>query len=194
MPSDTFAGDFRKENIQSLQKFHVDIFLCGKGVPPKGSAKSGPKNRDIRSQLMKKLEFELKGCTVRLGEHKKLIRAFKDAVGGGVDNLAEFELSLAKRKQIDLVVIFPSSPGSFAEIGMFSLVEGIARKMAIFIDRRHRAGQGYVNEGPVKAAKDRRSVVFYVDYKRLDLIWIKVRKLVLAIKKRKRTRALLADM
>jgi hypothetical protein len=117
-------------------------------------------------------------CDVRLGEHKDLISAFKRAAGRAAANLADHELGLARKKNMDLVVIFPCSPGSFAELGMFSMAKTIASKMVVFVDRRHRKENSYLKHGPISAARLRSARVFYVDYSDRDHIWTKVKNLV----------------
>ena len=82
-------------------------------------------------------------------------------------------------------MIFPSSPGSIAELGMFCLEEKIAEKMVIFLSRKHRGSRSFVVNGPVAAAKRRNSKVFYVDYSDRGKIWNEVKNLVLAIRANK---------
>ena len=105
------------------------------------------------------------------------------AVGKTATNLADHELALAHK--IDLLVIFPSSAGSIAELGMFCLEDTIAQKMAIFLSRRFRRSRSFVVNGPVAAAKRRNSKIFYVDYSDRDKIWKEVRSLVLDIRANK---------
>jgi hypothetical protein len=92
---------------------------------------------------------------------------------------------------MDLVIIFPCSPGSFAELGMFCLVEDVAEKMRIIVDREFRTSKGYVMLGPVRAAALNNAKVVYVDYKRRDEVWNEIKELVLEVKAVKRKRRLL---
>lgn len=48
----------------------------------------------------------------------------------------------------DLIVILCASPGSIAELAAFSADEHLARKMVVFIDRRH--DPSYVSQGPAR--------------------------------------------
>jgi len=136
------------------------------------------------------LQKELKSCAVNLGEHEQLIRAYKKAVGKTA-NLAAHELSLAKQKKMDLVIIFPSGPGSFAELGMFCLTDSIAAKMKIFIPPAHRRSKGFLISGPVQAALSRNAEVFYFDYSRRHQVWLKIKEIVQDTKAKKRERRLL---
>lgn len=136
------------------------------------------RREDIRSFLRKRVNAELVRCAVRLGEHPDLIKAFKRAAGRSAANLADHELGLARGRSTDLVIIFPSSPGSFAELGMFSMARKIAAKMVVFVDRRHRRADSYLRHGPIRAAKLRSARVYFVDYSDRDRIWAKVKSLV----------------
>jgi hypothetical protein len=173
-----FVNEFYQDLTTALEGIKLSVFLCGKGLATKPSGR-----RDIRSYLQRMLEAEVKSCRVKLGEHKVLIRTYTTAVGRTATNLADHELALATK--IDLLVIFPSSPGSIAELGMFCLEDSIARKMAIFLSRRHRGSRSFVVNGPVAAAKRRNSKVFYVDYSDRNKIWKEVKSLVLDIRANK---------
>lgn len=173
-----FVDEFYDSLSAGLDKVPLSVFLCGKGLSSSPSSR-----RDIRTYLQSMLEAEIKSCRVKLGEHKILIRTYKKAVGEKATNLADHEWELAAR--IDLLVIFPSSPGSIAELGMFCLEEKIAEKMVIFLSRKHRGSRSFVVNGPVAAAKRRNSKVFYVDYSDRGKIWNEVKNLVLAIRANK---------
>jgi hypothetical protein len=170
-----FADEFARAVDTAFDRVTVNVFLCGKGL-----LKETPARRDIRLFLRSKLESEVKNCRVKLGEHRTLMRSFKNAAGERAFNLADHEFALART--IDLLVIFPCSPGSFAELGMFCLQQPIAAKMAIFLSSRFRKGGGFIVEGPVAAAEIRRSRVFRVDYSDRATIWKKVRDMVLDLR------------
>jgi hypothetical protein len=179
-----FVNEFYQGLTTALDDISLSVFLCGKGLTTKPSSR-----RDIRTYLQRMLETEVKSCRVKLGEHKVLIRTYTTAVGKTATNLADHELALAHK--IDLLVIFPSSAGSIAELGMFCLEDTIARKMVIFLNRRFRQSRSFVVNGPVAAAKRRNSKVFYVDYSDRDKIWREIKSLVLDIRANKgRTRLL----
>jgi hypothetical protein len=179
-----FVEDFYNSLSAGLDKVPLSVFLCGKGLSGTPAGR-----RDIRTYLQGMLQAEIKSCRVKLGEHKVLIRTYKKAVGTKATNLADHEWELANR--IDLLVIFPTSPGSIAELGMFCLEETIAQKMAIFLSARHKGSESFVINGPVAAAKRRNSKVYYVDYGNRTRIWRVIRNLVLDIRANKgRTRLL----
>jgi hypothetical protein len=189
---DPDTAEYLAKTLESLDRIRVDIFLCGSAINKRNALKRRRGHRDIRLFLKRRLEKRLKQCHVRLGEHKALIHAYSEAVGPRASNLADHEFALAKEK-MDLVVIFPCSPGSFAELGMFCLAQGIPTKMRIFVDKQYRNSRGYVMQGPVKAAAQNNAGVFFVDYLDREKIWEHVHHIVLEVKARKRKRSLLSE-
>ena len=189
MDSDTI--EYARETRLSIDRIRINIFMCGAGVASKSKRKSSHHRRDLRLFMRDRLRSEISRCDVKLGEHRRLIRAFRAAVGKSA-NLADHEVNLAKRKKMDLIVVFPCSPGSFAELGMFSVADRIASKMVVFVDKAHRSSNSYLIEGPIKAAKLRTAKVQYVDYRNPAGIWSILREIVLEVKNRKRARRALA--
>lgn len=63
-------------------------------------------------------------------------------------NISIFERTIAET--VDSVLIFPESPGSFAELGYFSAIEGIARKTLVAVRIQHQANS-FITLGPVHA-------------------------------------------
>lgn len=59
------------------------------------------------------------------------------------------------KNQCQAVVMLPSSPGSFSELGAWSRDREICRKMLIVADAQHEHEQGYVQIGVFKLAMDR---------------------------------------
>ena len=171
-----FAEEFEQTLHTALDSVSLTVFLCGKAL-----AKSRAK--DLRLYLKEKLENEITSCRVKLGEHRQLMKRYRNAAGNRAFNLADHELVIAK--QIDLLVIFPCSPGSFAELGMFSVEASIAAKMVVFLDARFRKSRSYVVEGPVAAAKRRNSIIYVMKYSDREKIFKKVLDVVLKIRANK---------
>lgn len=63
-------------------------------------------------------------------------------------NISRFERTIAET--VDSVLIFPESPGSFAELGYFSAHDSISRKTLVAIDVDHQSNS-FINLGPVHA-------------------------------------------
>jgi hypothetical protein len=184
---DRDTQEYLKETKRSLERVPIQVFLCGAGFSIGRKRSSKRRGHDLRLLMRKHLKREIPRCDVRLGEHRPLIRAFKKVIGKSA-NLADHEVAMAKRRKTDLIVIFPSSPGSFAELGMFSLADRIAKKMVIYVNKDHRNRKSFLVEGPIKAAQLRTANIQYVDYRDPAEIWSSLREIVIEIKNRKRSR------
>jgi hypothetical protein len=160
--------NFKAYVAHNRERAHVRVFLCGKALP--NEPLTNHLQAHLRAYLWERLERELHGCQVFLGEHTNLIKQYELASGRKVAddehtqavNLAHFEASLAKWAH--LVVIFPESPGSFAELGMFSVAPKIGRKLLLMMDSRYESHQSFINRGPVRAAEKNGARVHFVDY------------------------------
>ena len=63
-------------------------------------------------------------------------------------NISLFERTIANT--VDSVLIFPESPGSFAELGYFSASEEISRKTLVAVRGKHQ-GNSFITLGPIHA-------------------------------------------
>lgn len=77
---------------------------------------------------------------------------FEDLLAGqGQYSLLELENILAD--SVDAIVLFPESPGSFAELGAFSNNEKLARKMVVLINNKYKSDKSFINYGPVRLVR-----------------------------------------
>lgn len=63
-------------------------------------------------------------------------------------NISIFEKTIAET--VDSILIFPESPGSFAELGYFSAHDAIARKTLVAVRTQHQANS-FITLGPIHA-------------------------------------------
>lgn len=140
----------------------ITVFLAGPFIEPGKPPKPLKRNKAsiLRYEIFKHLDAS--DYDVTLGEYRELLEAYKVNLGP-LHNAAVAETGHAKNK-VDAVVILPSSPGSFSELGAFSGNKTICEKMLIVIDKRYEGAQNYVNLGPSILAKDLGSRVVYSDY------------------------------
>jgi hypothetical protein len=149
-------------------------FLAG----PYIETEKGP--RKAKKNIASRLRFDLyhklidEGWTVTLGEYQALVDATKP-LAGDHNNAALAEVHHAKSKELDAVVMLPSSPGSFLELGAFSSIETICQKMVIVVDLQYETHLNYMNEGPVKLAKSFGAQVEFCDYSDLNACWVIVK-------------------
>lgn len=93
---------------------------------------------------------------------------FDDLLAGpGQHSLLHLENILADC--VDAIVLFPESPGSFAEIGAFSNNPRLARKLIVLSNKNYKTDKSFINYGPYRLIKESKSgVVFHLNYKDLD--------------------------
>jgi hypothetical protein len=147
--------DFGKRLPQAIDETPFTLFVCG----PTPSAKPGASLRRYVSTEIKK---RISGVTVVWGEH----RDFRGQVGNIV--LRKFndvtkELDFAS-KHSDLVVIFPDSPGSFVELGIFGMHRDVCPRLVIIFDKRYRNRKSFVVKAMGRAAKNQRATIRFLQY------------------------------
>ena len=193
--ADTFekklAEDFFQFAKGDYDDIQVKVFLCGEALDPLRTIED-QQHSNLRAYLKVKMEEQVKGCTVTLAEHKKLIDAYTEATAEpeGYANLTDYELVLARWENI--IIILPSSAGSIAELGMFAVLPKFTPKLLIFFDQSH-GFLSYLWNGPVKAAAPRGSKVVVTDYKNVEQILETVVRRVRYAKSIKRSNKLLAE-
>jgi hypothetical protein len=85
---------------------------------------------------------------------------------------------------VDVIVIIPESPGSFAELGAFANDAKLREKIICIIDSKFKKDKSFINEGPVKLVrKNNKEGVIFIDP---DDIKNSVEKLISVIKKFKK--------
>ncbi|MDF9399950.1 retron St85 family effector protein [Vibrio sp. 1180_3] len=92
---------------------------------------------------------------------------FDDLLAGhGQHSLLTLENILAD--SVDSIVIFPESPGSFAELGAFSNNEKLARKMIVVSNKKYKSNKSFINYGPYRLVKASKSgKVTHINYEHL---------------------------
>ncbi|MEQ8952983.1 MAG: hypothetical protein RL120_02545 [Gammaproteobacteria bacterium] len=146
------------------------VFLAGPYIETAKSPRKNAKNKAavLRYRLYHALEAD--GWIVTLGEYEKLIEA-ADPLLGDHNNAALAEISHARSADTDAIIMLPSSPGSFLELGAFSNIEEICTKMIVIVDAQYQAHRNYMNSGPLKAAMDNRADIRFIDYADFDRCW-----------------------
>jgi len=63
---------------------------------------------------------------------------------------------------VDVIMIIPESPGSFAELGAFANNEKLRAKIVCLIDEKYKKNKSFINQGPLKLIKkaNKNGVVF----------------------------------
>ncbi|WP_279151332.1 retron St85 family effector protein [Photobacterium iliopiscarium] len=92
---------------------------------------------------------------------------FDDLLAGqGQYSLLELENILAD--SVDAIVLFPESPGSFAEIGAFSNNKKLAQKMVVLSNKKYKSNKSFINYGPYRLIKSSGTgKVMHINYEHL---------------------------
>eukprot|EP01133_Synstelium_polycarpum_P018996 gene18996-22739_t len=92
---------------------------------------------------------------------------FDDLLVGQGHSLLALESILAN--SVDAIVIFPESPGSFAEIGAFSNDEKLRNKIICFANKKFQRNKSFINYGPLRLVKSSKSgTVAHINYEDID--------------------------
>lgn len=130
---------FSENRLFAKPDRHI-VFVCG-----------GDKSQaNLRSRFLDYAKQALPHVRVLLAED-----AYLDLSSGSrrqFINLAVFEDLLADIA--DCVVLFPESPGSFAELGFFAAKERIASKVLTVNLNKFQADESFVNLGPIAILND----------------------------------------
>jgi hypothetical protein len=100
-----------------------------------------------------------------LGEHRGTVEMAEEHIRSQASVVIAEVHTL--KNQCEAVIIIPSSPGSFCELGAWSRDRDICRKMLILADKTHENERGYVQMGVFKLALDRGAQIVWVNYEDL---------------------------
>lgn len=135
----TKKGFYRGANVK------LTIFLCG------GDIEDHFSGRHLFSQFLDKA----KNVDVFYPED-----LFDDLLAGqGQHSLLSLENILAEA--VDVIILFPESPGSFTELGAFTNNDRLRKKLVCVQDIKFKAKRSFINYGPIRLlrAKNPSSVV-----------------------------------
>ena len=128
------------------------------------------------------------GVTLRC-EHSDFINNHRSTLGAN-KNLIFAELDAARF--VDVIIIIPDS---FVELGMLSPCKNIHQKVIIlFKDKYENDNNSFVHEGPKLVFAENYATIEYVDYRKKQSTWEKVRAIPLAKKADKYERDILVDL
>ncbi|SHH99104.1 hypothetical protein [Marivita hallyeonensis] len=167
------------QNAATAAGLQFKVFLAGPYIESTGKKPGrGAKNKAKRLRYALYHRLSDFGWVVTMGEYKNLINAANPLLGAR-NNAASAELLHAKHST-DAIVMLPSSPGSFLELGAFSLHADVCLKMLIIIDKKHEADDpNYLNTGPIPAAQKKGAKVAFIDYDDHDQCWAIVEEFVI---------------
>jgi hypothetical protein len=168
------VADFEKRFEGRIAEVRLTVFVCGPAVLDASGAPSTDRGAAVRRFISEQLSSE--GHCYVWGEHlSSKARAREGASVRRFDD-ADKEIVFAIHGPADLVVIFPSSSGSFAELGIFCTHEEISRKLLVIFDKQYRGARSFVVRALGKAARGRKATVRFSDYDNHQGVWRVVRQ------------------
>jgi hypothetical protein len=163
------------------------------------------KDKVFSSQLTKKTTIFLCGGDVsdeKYGRHKlaSIFSRYKryeilypedlfdDLLAGqGQYSLLSLENMLAEA--VDVIIICPESPGSYAELGAFSNNTELAKKLICIQDNKYKSKKSFINYGPIRLLKKNKTgKVLALNYEHLShplqslLLYQRIAKAITSIK------------
>lgn len=131
----------------------VAVFLCGADIKDEKTA---------RSKMARIFDFYPR-YEILYPED-----LFDDLLAGqGNYSLLKLENLLAD--SVDAIVLFPESPGSFAELGAFSNNENLAKKMIVISNKKYKKNKSFINYGPNRLIKSSKTgKIIHINYEDLD--------------------------
>lgn len=157
-------SEFDEALDESIASSRLKVLVLGPNMRSKEPA--GVLRRHIHK------EARAFGVSV-LGEITGLINASKRRLGAG-HNLCDYESFLVEK--MDAVVIIPASPGSYAELGLFSLVDDVCSKSLVLFKKGPSSRRSFLNLGTRRAYRNRGATIRNVDYADVDEAWKEVRQ------------------
>lgn len=139
-PRARMAGFFKRGDLHFTNGVHL-CFVCGAADPKEGAPLSH------RRQFLNWIEDNERRIVCVQAENAvtDLLRQVDERKAS--KDLAVIEETIATT--VDSLLLFPESPGSFAELGLFSANDAISQKMLVAVTHKHQ-GDSFIILGPVK--------------------------------------------
>jgi len=167
-------ADFQDRLTDLVDQAKLTVFVCG---PATADANGGPSvepGAAVRRYVSERIVAE--GHRSVWGEHLQSKNGMPDDPRIRRFDDADKEIMFAVDQGTDLIVIFPSSSGSLAELGAFSMHDKISFKLLIVFDKRYKGDTGFVVKALGRAARSRKASIHFKDYSRPKSVWEVVRK------------------
>ena len=131
-------GHLTKKGFYQGVNIKLTVFLCGGDVA---------NHQSWRHQFS---QFLSKANNVDVFYPEDL---FDDLLAGqGQHSLLSLENILAEA--VDVIILFPESPGSFTELGAFSNNENLRKKLICIQDSKFKSKRSFINYGPIRLLRE----------------------------------------
>lgn len=147
----TIAKKIREDIFEPAYQFKTTIFLCGA-------------DKNLKSTLRHKIATAFSENFWRSWFYHLVYPEdiFDELLYSPTNDLLTLENLLAD--SVDVIIIIPESPGSFAELGAFANNEKLRSKIVCVIDEKYKKNRSFITQGPVKLVKNANpQSIVYVD-------------------------------
>lgn len=156
-PREEFLTDVKFCDVY-IKEYPKIAFLCG-GTPT--SVHDNTENKrhflSVRSYIASKLEINFSSLVFVNAEDVKDWSSYNI-----YSDLIEFERDVAHISKS--IVLFVESPGSIAELGSFSIIPEISRKLSVFVHQDFSTEDSYISLGPLKKLANNKSNIHYIKW------------------------------
>jgi hypothetical protein len=169
------AKKIQNEFFKPINTFKTSLFLCGADI-------------NLKNKLRYKIAQEFSGFWNAFQFDIIYPEDIFDELlySSKRQDLLSLENLLAK--SVDVVLIVPESPGSFAELGAFSSNSLLRNQIVCVLDEKYKKKKSFINQGPIKLIKSvNKNGVVFVDTTDIPN---EISKIIYAIKKTKKTKPL----
>lgn len=157
-----------------------------------------PEHPDNSKEPSRKLRYYLNTAltgphvTIYLGEDRELREVGLKHYG------AQNNATIYERHHIHFhlhgVIMLPSSPGSFCEIGDWATTEDTSKKMIVIVDKAYENVANYINDGVLKLAKNNGAAIHYLDYQNKEGIRDLCRQFIQDVGEKRRVKELYGQL
>jgi hypothetical protein len=122
------------------------IFLCGGPMPKRGESPTS-----LRGVLIALLEREKNALLSDILLAEEAAEWYHNPISEGFTNLVDLEVRIAAVSKLILLIV--ESPGSMTELGAFSFVDSLRRKLHAVLDRSFQDHRSFIMDGPIARIK-----------------------------------------
>ncbi|MCR9226640.1 MAG: retron St85 family effector protein [Flavobacteriaceae bacterium] len=170
----SLAQKIQNDFFKPINTFKTSLFLCGADI-----------NMEDKVRYKIAEEFSKDGKSLRFDIIYPEDIFDEILYSSKRKDLLSLENLLAK--SVDVVLIVPESPGSFAELGAFANNSVLRNQMVCVLDIKYKKNKSFINQGPLRLIKSaNKDGVVFVDTNEIPY---EMYKIISAIRKTKRTKA-----
>lgn len=173
MPESRFTRPIQLTDLQMATEHArspLKLFVAGPYIEKSsetGESKNDSPAARLRVLILRFLQDNMRHESV-LGEHRGVIETGDERLRSR-SSVAITELNMV-RNTCDGVIIMPSSPGSFCEIGSWIIYKDVSQKMLVLADSTFEREGGYLALGAYKTAVHQGAQLRWVDYTNVDSV------------------------